>query len=130
VVPFVAGARNFSYLGNAQTESGSHAASHSTGTRGSSVAVTRPGRDVNHLSSSRAEDQNEWSYTYVRLQCINREIMLLLCANYIKWRLQLPYFSFSLLPKASHFCANCSQRNFWEAGVLLTLEKSRKQNSE
>ena len=129
VVPIVAGVRDFSLLANAQTESGTHTASHSMGTRGSSLAVNRPGRDVNHLSSSRAEDQNEWIYTYVGLQYINRENLLLLCANYIKWRLQLPYFSFSLLPKAPPFCANCSQRNFQEAGVLLALEKSRQQNS-
>ena len=72
MVSFVAGARDFSLHANAQTESETHTASHSVGTRGSSVAVNRLERDVNHLSSSRAEGQNEWSYTYVRLQCINR----------------------------------------------------------
>jgi len=34
---------------------------------------------------------------------ITGKILLLLCANYIKWMLQLPYFSFSLLPKAPLF---------------------------
>ena len=73
MVPFVAGTRDFPLLANAWTESGTHTASHSMGTRGSSLAVNWPGRDVNHLSSSRAEVQNEGSYTFVCLQCINRE---------------------------------------------------------
>jgi hypothetical protein len=55
---------------------------------------------------------------------LTRKTLLLLRPNYIKWRMKFPYFSYSLLPKAPSFCASCSQRNFWEAGFLLTLEKS------
>lgn len=73
VFPFLTGARDFSLLANAQTESGTHTASHSMGTRGSSPAVNRPGHDVNHMSSSRVKVQNEGSYTFICLQCINRE---------------------------------------------------------
>lgn len=121
VVLFVAGARDFSLLAIAQTQSGTHTASHSMGTRDSSVAVNRPERDVNHLSLSRAEGQNEWSYTYVRLQCINRENYASALCKLHQAEAAIAMFFFPLLPKALLFCASCCQRNFWEACVLLAL---------
>lgn len=103
MVPFVAVVRDFSLLADAQTESGTPTALHSVGTRGSFLAVNRPGRDVKHLSSSRTEDQNEWIYTYVGLQCINKENSASALCKLHKRRLQLPYFSSSLLPKSPRF---------------------------
>ena len=122
--PFVAGARDFSFLANAHTESRTHTVWHSMDTRDSSLAVNRPGRDVNHLYSSRAKDQNEWSYTYVRLQCNNRENSASALCKLHQMDAAITIFFLFSPPKGATFCASCSQRNFWEAAVPLALEKS------
>jgi hypothetical protein len=124
VVPFVAVARDFSLLANAQTESGTHTASHSMGTRGSFLTVNRPGRDFNHLSSSRTEDQNEWIYTYVGLQCINKENSAsALCKLHQVEAAVTIFFLFSP-PKVATFLCQLQSEISGKRGVLLALKKS------
>ena len=95
----------------------------------SSLAVNRTGRDVNRLSSSRAEVQNKWSYTFVCLQCINREnSVLLFCANYIKWKLQLTIFFFLFPPKGASFLCQLQTEKFLGSDRPSAGEKQ--QNSE
>ena len=56
------GAADFSLLQNLQTGSAAHPVSYSLGTGVLSRGVKRPGRYINHSSSS-AEVKNKWSYT-------------------------------------------------------------------
>lgn len=125
----MAGARDFSFLANTQTECGTHTASHSVGTRGFSVAVNRPGRDVNYSSSSRAEVQNEGSYTFVCLQCINKENSASASSKLHQVEDEVPIFFLFSPPKGAIFLCQLQPEKFLGSGLPLDAGE-KQQNSE
>jgi hypothetical protein len=129
VVPFVAGARDISLPTNAQTECGTHTASHSMGTRGFSLAVNRPGHDVNHLSSSRTEDQNECNCTYKSLQCINKENSVSALCKLHQVEAEVTIFFLLSPPKGATFLCQLQPQKFLGNGRPSSAGE-KKQNSE
>jgi hypothetical protein len=59
---------HFSLLQNANTGSGAHPPSYSMG---SFLGLKRPGRGADHLSTSSAEGNNDWSHTSVPPICLH-----------------------------------------------------------
>jgi hypothetical protein len=57
------GAGNFSLHHRVQNDSGTHTASHLTGTRGSFPGDTELGREIDHSPYPVPRSKNEWSYT-------------------------------------------------------------------
>jgi len=64
-VRFLVGAGNFSHHHRVQTGSGAHTSSYHMSTAGPSLAVKRPGREVDHSPPSSAEVKKAWSYTSI-----------------------------------------------------------------
>jgi hypothetical protein len=67
---FLAGVRDFSLIRNVQTDSGSHPASYSMDTGGSSPGVMRPGRQAGYSPPSSTEAKNKWTYTATPSICL------------------------------------------------------------